>query len=312
MDAAPVAARAMEFLEALDETQRETARIAFDDEVERRTWFYWPAPRRGVALRGLDHGQRALVHRLVSSVVGRPAYAKINAIVALEDVLAEMEGDDDRVIRDRDAYFASIFGEPGYAPWGFRFEGHHVSLHVTVTAADVAPTPLFLGANPAAVTNDGRVVVRPLAEEEDVGRSLLLSLPTAQRRRAMIDDRAPDDIVTSNAPLVDHDLGGGVSIADLSGEPAEIASALVRIYAGRTAFPRQLDVSDVHFAWAGSPEAGAPHYYRLAGARFLAEYDNTQNGANHGHAVWRDPADDFGDDTLRRHRAEAHEGRPTE
>jgi hypothetical protein len=31
------------------------------------------------------------------------------------------------------------------------------------------------------------------------------------------------------------------------------------------------------------------------------EFDNTQNNANHIHTVWRDPANDFGGDVLRRH-----------
>ena len=56
----------------------------------------------------------------------------------------------------------------------------------------------------------------------------------------------------------------------------------------------------VHFAWAGSPgtEPGDPHYYRLHGPGLLVELDNTQNGANHVHSVWRDPDGDFGGDLL--------------
>ena len=60
--------------------------------------------------------------------------------------------------------------------------------------------------------------------------------------------------------------------------------------------------------WAGSTEPGQPHYYRLQGPRFLAEWDNTQRGANHAHSVWRDPERDFGLDVLARHRAAHHPG----
>ena len=53
-----------------------------------------------------------------------------------------------------------------------------------------------------------------------------------------------------------------------------------------------------HFAWAGGTEPGQPHYYRVQGPRLLIEYDNVQNGANHVHSVWRDPAGDFGQSTA--------------
>jgi hypothetical protein len=62
----------------------------------------------------------------------------------------------------------------------------------------------------------------------------------------------------------------------------------------------------VHLTWAGPTVAGRAHYYRLQGPRLLIEYDNTQRHANHAHSVWRDPASDFGDDTLAAHRAAHH------
>jgi hypothetical protein len=61
------------------------------------------------------------------------------------------------------------------------------------------------------------------------------------------------------------------------------------------------DFKKIHFAWAGETEPGRPHYYRLHGPTFLVEYDNTQNNANHIHTVWRDAANDFGEDLLRAH-----------
>ncbi|PYI81607.1 MAG: hypothetical protein DME26_19685, partial [Verrucomicrobia bacterium] len=57
----------------------------------------------------------------------------------------------------------------------------------------------------------------------------------------------------------------------------------------------------IYFGWAGGLERGDGHYYRVQGPTFLLEYDNTQNNANHIHAVWRDFAGDFGEDILRKH-----------
>lgn len=184
------------------------------------------------------------------------------------------------------------------------FEAHTPRL---VAGGEVASTPLFLGANPAEVRHNGRVVLRPLAEEEDTARALLQSLPEAQRRRALVDDRAPDDILTFNSPRVEVDLAGGVPIQDLTGESQAIADELVSLHVERMQLHvPHVDTTGVHFVWAGWPERGRHHYYRLAGPRFLVEYDNTQNDANHAHSVWRDPANDFGDDLLRRHLAQDH------
>src|SRR2546423_765860 len=82
------------------------------------------------------------------------------------------------------------------------------------------------------------------------------SPPAARRARAVIDDRAPDDIVTTNAPAVDHDLSGGLALSDLSGEAAEVARQLVALHVERLppalaeAVQRRVDgeVAGIHFA----------------------------------------------------------------
>ena len=60
-------------------------------------------------------------------------------------------------------------------------------------------------------------------------------------------------------------------------------------------------MENIVFAWAGGLEKGEPHYYRVQGPTFLLEYANTQNNANHVHAVWRDFEGDFGRDLLKEH-----------
>jgi hypothetical protein len=298
---------------ALDDERRATLCLPFD-EVERRNWFYWPAPRAGLPLAVLNGTERQLVDDVLTAMVSTATLAKVTTIIGLEVVLADLEGlglstrrRPDALPRDPSAYTTSVFGDPsGDAPWGVRFEGHHVSLHATIVDGVLAPTPSFLGANPAIVWHDDRPVLRPLAEEEDLARALLRALPAAAWRRAVIGDTAPADIVTANAPVVAHDLSGGVALADLTGEAAALADALVRAHVTRPRVAAGVSLDDVHFAWAGDDEPGRPHYYRLSGPRFLVEYDNTQNDANHAHSVWRDPGNDFGGDLLRGHRSREH------
>jgi len=107
----------------------------------------------------------------------------------------------------------------------------------------------------------------------------------------------------------------GLPRSDMGAGQRALLDDLIELYVGR--LPEELTRSEltrleaagldgIHFAWAGPGEAGAPHYYRLHGPTFLVEYDCVQDGANHVHAVWRDPERDFGRDPLRRHRALAH------
>jgi hypothetical protein len=89
---------------------------------------------------------------------------------------------------------------------------------------------------------------------------------------------------------------------------ALLATYFDRVPDGVSPLPRYDDdaLDVVHFAWAGSTEPGAPHYYRLQGPDLLIEWDNTQRGANHAHSVWRAPDSDFGLDVLGAHHAQHH------
>ena len=107
----------------------------------------------------------------------------------------------------------------------------------------------------------------------------------------------------------------GLGSQDMNAAQREILSALVETYVKRLpeavakaewARLAAADRQAARFAWAGAEERGGPHYYRVLGPSFLAEYDNTQNDANHIHAVWRDLNNDFGEDILLRHYREGH------
>ena len=117
----------------------------------------------------------------------------------------------------------------------------------------------------------------------------------------VVDARAPDDIVTGATPQLEPD-----AYLEPAGVVAPEAAALAGLYAERVAGAPAPPPGDLRFAWAGSLEAGKPHYYRLQAPRFLVEYDNRQDGANHVHTVLRDPAGDFGADLLARHYEEHH------
>lgn len=309
-----MAGAAQTLLASLDSTQRAKATLVFDNDDERTDWHYIPRDRIGLPIKEMDGSQRALAHELVASGLSSRAHDRARKIMGLEKVLAQIEGGGRRFDRDEELYYFSIFGDPSDEEkvWFWRFEGHHISLNNTIVAGRlVSATPVFLGANPAQVRHGEMEGLRALKEEEEMARALLADLDGEQRAQAIIADEAPADILTGHAAYVrDQVLAAGLASGDMSAGQREMLKELVAVYVGRlpdAVAERQMEklaggpLDSAHFAWAGALERGKGHYYRVQGSSFLAEYDNTQNDANHIHAVWRDFEGDFGRDLLREH-----------
>lgn len=314
-----MAEAATTFLAMLTPEQRERTVFAVDDE-ERQNWHYVPKARRGLPFKEMDGAQQKLAHALLSAGLSRTGYRKAVTIMSLETVLAQLEGPNRQHPRDPELYYFSVFGTPSdTAPWGWRVEGHHVSVNILVLEGNtIAPTPNFFGANPARVPESverGRRGLRVLAAEEDLARQLLHSLDEAQRRQALLSPEAPGDILTRNERRVSPETPSGVPAGDLTEDQQRVLDYLLHEYLHR--MPE--DVADtrldriekegrahIHFAWAGPEQPGQPHYYRVQGPGFLVEYDNTQNNANHIHSVWRDFTYDWGGDLLASHYQDSH------
>lgn len=245
------------------------------------------------------------------------------AIIALETVLGAIERDAGRSNwprRDPILYWFAVFGDPSGlsgVPWMWRVGGHHVAIHVTVLDGEViGSSPSFLGANPAVIPAGPLAGERTLTGEESLARELVIGLPDAARSVAIVDPIAPPEILTSNAARADPGrVPRGLAHADMPSESQALLEALIRHYLGRAAddiasvdWRRAVadGLAETTFAWAGATEPGRGHYYAVRGPRLLIEYDNTQNGANHIHSVWRDLANDWGDDTLAAHYRASH------
>ena len=264
--------------------------------------------------------QRAAASAIVAASMSPRTAGEVAAIIALETVLGQLERAGGRggwVRRDPELYWFAVFGTPGSAaPWSWRVGGHHVAVHLTLADGEViGTTPSFLGANPAVIPNGPRAGARTLDGEESLGRALVQGMTPAERRVAVIDDRAPADILTGTGrrPLL-REVAAGVRHADLGTARQAGLERLIRHYVERVrpdvaaAAWGRIDgvLGDVRFAWAGSDAPRQGHYYVIHGPTFVIEYDNTQNGANHIHSVWRDLDNDWGDDALARHLADAH------
>jgi hypothetical protein len=283
----------------------ERAGYAFADEAARRWIEYRPEPRPGLSLTELGVTARKAAHRLLATALSPPAYAQAMTVLALEEILDRREGW--RRGRHSDDYRVAVFGSPGDDEWGWRFEGHHLSVSMTVAGDRVSPAPVFLGANPARVEAAGRVVLRPLAAEEDLGNELLRSLTPAARRRAVVAEAAPYDIRSATSPVSARLEPLGVPRRDLRPAERALLDQLVALHLGR--LPDELAAAldpaggDLHFAWEGPPGPGTRHYYRVQADDLLIEFDNTTDDGNHAHSVLRRPRGDFGGDILAAHHA---------
>ncbi len=304
------------FLASLKPEQKAQATFPFESEAkgERLNWHFIPRERKGLPLKDMTEPQVALARALLKTGLSDDGYRKAETIQSLEAILKVMEKDTTGK-RDPMKYYVSIFGTPGDKTWGWRWEGHHQSFNYT-SAGSAAPsvTPSFFGTNPGEVREGERKGLRVLGLEEDLGRALVKSLNDEQRKAAVISTEAPKDIL-NDPKRPDPTKPEGVPASKLSaGQQAELVK-IIKLYLFRCrtdvaaeefAKIEKAGIGSVHFAWAGGFELGQPHYYRIQNSAFVLEYDNTQNGANHVHCIWRDFANDFGGDVLKRHVSQEH------
>ena len=314
-----MALAAGKFLDSLTPELRAKAVIGFDDKA-RTDWHFIPRTRPGIPFGEMNDAQRAAARVLMRSALSSRGALKVEQIIALESILRDVDkGTPDEALREPKAYTISVYGEPGAKDgrWGWKIEGHHISLNFTLPERDQVRTlPSFLGASPAQVRQGPGAGLRVLALEEDLARELARSLDDSQRKTAVLPGEVPREILTR--PGGELEAVPAVGLAHSSMTPAQQALLLrlIEEYAHNLRHElgaaemdriRTAGLEQVRFAWAGELEPGRPHYYRISGPTFIIEYDNTQNGANHVHTVWHDLDRDFGEDLLRAHYEREHQ-----
>jgi len=288
-------------LDDLTPAQVRYGRTSLDDP-ERYIWNYRVAGRVGLPVFELDDADRELLWELLESALSPEGTAQARDIIAIERYVYETTQDE---TRDPDWYFLTLFNMPRTeGDWGWRFEGHHLSVNLTLLNGEVVGmTPLFLGSEPAS-----RGEVEPLAREATAGRTLLEALDASQRRRAVFASEPPDDILTQTDRRAMRPSQLGIRYAELDAEQQALMRALIQTYTARlrpalaaaefTAI-EEAGLDDVRFGWAGPVTPGTAHYYRVHGRDFLIEYGHVNDDPQHVHSVWRKFDDDFGRRTLR-------------
>jgi hypothetical protein len=318
------------FIQTLESNQRDSVLIAFPDSA-RTNWTNLPlglAPRAGLRYGDLTEQSKIAFHQVLSSIFSSQGYLKTFAIMQVDDILHELfeiqfqqgkvPAQSMEFIRklnwDYGNYFVAIAGNPETEDiWGLKFEGHHISINLTVTGDEFSMTPLFFGSDPAVVEATQYAGLRPLSKEEDYGFWLINALDESQKAKATISDKVPGDIITSPERPQWLEEFQGIKGSELNENQQKILHFLIEEYIGnldKEKAESYLDklhargMDEVYFAWIGSYEPMKAHYYIIHSPDFLIEYDNVGflDNANHIHSIWRENGNDFGEDILKKHR----------
>jgi len=304
---------AKKLLAALNPELKKKASFGFDDP-ERLNWHFVPRQddklrtptRQGVRAGELGESQRKAMLDLLRTGTSESGFTQATTIMGLEAILAEIE-QTGKMVRDPGWYFVSIFGTPGNTgSWGWRVEGHHLSLNFRVDNGEVtSATPFMFGANPAELKFGPKKGFRTLPEVEDLAVELFTSLDPEQKKVALQEKQFAD---VDEIPAAKVGTPVGIPASKLTDAQQATLDKLITAYANR--MPADMAKAElakvkaagrdaVFFGFAGGTQSGQPRTYRVQGPTFLIEFLNVQadgsgNPANHIHSVWRTLPIDFG------------------
>ena len=311
---------AQSLLTSLAAEQKKKAAFGFDDP-QRLRWFFTPQQnkdrqytRKGIPFEELSEDQKKTALELLKAGTSQKGYDQAVTIMSLESILADLEKKG-AMVRNPGWYFVSVFGEPSKTgTWGWRIEGHHLSVNFTIDRGQVSSvTPFMFGANPAVVKDGPKKGLRTLPEIEDYARELIKSLDEGQNQVAFKGGKGDGGKEKHFAEIAENTPGAkpgepaGIPASQLNDTQREMLLKLLKAYTDRMPpaigaleqnAVQQAKPESIVFAYTGSPEPGKPYTYRVYGPNFLVEFLNIQadsagNPANHIHSCWRHLPSDF-------------------
>jgi hypothetical protein len=326
---AALKAAATQLYQSFSETQQRAGYLAFSDTA-RLQWNNLPLGLRarvGLSVGNMTDAQRIMMHRVLSVSLSSQGYLKATGIMNLDDllnryfdtILHRKEINEDMYKRIMSLnwspknYFFAFFGKPTDPAWGYKLEGHHLSLNFTFVGDQISVTPFFLGTDPAGYITTEYAGYRVLGQEEDLGLQLIRMLTPQQQRKATMDTAVPGDIITaaeSGKRLVNY---WGIRGAEMTAAQRTVLQHLVREYVFNLEYDKAVaayakiekaGMDDVYFGWIGAYEEQKPHYFIINGPTFLIEFDNNggpRGRANHIHTIWREKGSEYGEDLLKKH-----------
>jgi hypothetical protein len=289
---------AMAFYASLDATQQ--------TDVQRGTGA---VERTGLALGSLTLDQQAAATLLIRTALGDTGSALQFGVQAADDYLADHGGG---AAYGSGSYRIAFLGAPSSTGfWMLQVRGHQLAWNLAFNGRYNAPTPLYLGSEPAGAFVQGGVSYDPML----VQRTALVDLGAALTRypaakladtdaglRAGADGTCPraDDGATARGTLYSRLTASHQALAQaairayVNTQAPETANALLGAYLSSAA------LAETYVAYAGTGSvAQAGDYLRIEGPRLWLELSVQPAaviaGAIQYRSIWRDKfADDGG------------------
>ncbi len=321
------------FVDGLTPLQKKRALVGFADTM-RTEWNNLPVGLRarvGINIGSLTDVQRKSLHRILSAALSSQGYLKATGVMHMDNLLnmyydtllQRKEINEDLHSRMRalqwshKQFYLAIFNLPSDSIWGFKLEGHHLSLNFTFHQQQLAVTPFFIGSDPAEYGISDYAGWRILGQEEDLGVKLIHLLSPAQQQKATLSQAVPGDIITaaeSGKRLIDY---WGLQGSAMNKQQQEVLKQIIREFVFNMEYEKatveydkiiKAGIDKVHFGWIGPYDEHKAHYFVLNGPTFLIEFDNSgfNHEGNHIHAIWREKNNEFGGDVLKKHYQASH------
>ena len=320
---------AISFYQSFDRKQQIAGRLAFSD-TSRLKWNNLPVGLRarvGASIGSMTDDQRKLLHRILSVSLSSQGYLKATSILHLDNLLNQyfdslfykkeikdsMYNFMRSLLWSHKNFFFAFFGNPADSIWGYKLEGHHLSINFTFVKDQLSVTPFFIGTDPAEYPNLEYAGWRVLGQEEDLGIKLIHLLTPDQQKKATKSSEVPADIITaaeSGKRLVDN---WGILGANMTIPQKNVLQYIIREFVFNLEYDKAVieyakilkaGIDKIYFGWIGAYDEKLPHYFVLNGPTFLIEFDNNggpRRAANHIHAIWREKGNEYGEDVLRKH-----------
>jgi hypothetical protein len=292
------AERAQRFLSSLDAGRLTLSHFSFDDSM-RCIWERVPGVRRGLKLSMFTEQQKILLHELIRTCLSTQGYLTVTSVMFNEDIQQKFEP-----VLGKNEYWVEVFGDPsGKALWGWKLEGHHLSLNFTFKGNKmISNSPFLVATNPSnSITDSARAGLIILFKEEELARDLLNSLSGQQMNKAYSSRRKPDSVYSEQDRDQIHVPKEGIYFSELTLSQQMLVKKLAAEYfsnfnAGEIATVDQFCNKKLRFFYIDSKIKGKAHYYRLENGKQIIEYENYDN---HIHCFWR-TANDFGKEITRK------------
>ncbi len=288
------------FLATLDPSQRKSATFPWGGQ-QWRAWNYFGSTgniKPGLRLEQMQAAQKDAAWDLAGAVLAPAGITKARNVMTLQDVLAEHGND--AANRSSQRFSFAVFGEPAdKGAWGFRLEGHHLTLSVAVRDNQiVSVTPSSFSSNPNRVTSGRHAGLVTLQAEERLARRLFADLPPKLAARARLSARPLDNILSDAGSERTNRKKAGAPASDLTTAQRDLLWQLVETYTVSHLTPtlaetqkariRMGDPASVHFAWYGPNTAETAFGYRVIGDKFVIELGSVDPAAQHLHTIYND------------------------